>query len=157
MPVNLKAPWEVPMAQARESQPVAGVLFVDRHVLLDAAQLAELGLDDEALGVGHVHDLLGDGDVLVEGLGGGIDHHGAVEAGVDAVDAGSLIAVVQVHREDGLGEDLVGGSDNVLKHQLVGVAARTLGNLDDERGLALNAPAEQSRCKHRRRTCHKRA
>ena len=57
-PLNLKAPWLVPMAQASESQPVrltkssasagigqAGVAFLDLDVLLDAAEHAEFGLD----------------------------------------------------------------------------------------------------------------
>ena len=38
-----------------------------RDVLLDALELAELGLDDDALGVGGVDDALGDGDVLLVG------------------------------------------------------------------------------------------
>ena len=82
-----------------------------------------------------VHDALGDRDVLVERLVRGVDHHRAVEARVDAVVAGLLVAVVQVHREDGLGEDLVGGADDGLEHALVGVLPRALGDLDDERRL----------------------
>ena len=36
---------------------------------------------------------------LVKALVGGVDHHRAVEAGVDAVVAGLLVTVVEVHRE----------------------------------------------------------
>ena len=52
--------------------------------------------------------------------------------------------MVQVHREDGLGEDLVGSADDVLEHQLIGVAARALGNLDNEGSLALDAAPEEA-------------
>ena len=58
LPLNLKAPWLVPMAQARLSQPVRltnssacvgigqlGVGLGHGDVLLDAAELAEFGLD----------------------------------------------------------------------------------------------------------------
>jgi hypothetical protein len=64
LPLNLKAPCEVPIAQARESQPVslhellgfdrvgeARVAFLDLDVLLDAAEHAEFRLDRDALGV----------------------------------------------------------------------------------------------------------
>jgi hypothetical protein len=53
---------------------------LDLDVLLDAAEHAELGLDDDALGVGGVDDALGDLDVLLERLVRGVDHHRAVEA-----------------------------------------------------------------------------
>ena len=117
--MNLKAPWLVPMAQASESQPVcltnslglggigqAGVAFLDLDVLLHAAEHAQFGLDADALGVGAIHDALGDRDVLVERIVRGIDHHRAVEARINAVVAGLLVAVVQVHREDRFREDL---------------------------------------------------
>jgi hypothetical protein len=121
----------------------AGVAFLDLDVLLDAAEHAELGLDGDALGVGGVDDALGDRDVLLERIVRGVDHHGAVEAGVDAIVAGLLVAVVEVHREDGLGEDLVGGADDGLEHALVGVFARALGNLDDERRLDWMQPLKR--------------
>ena len=107
------------MAQASESQPVcfdealrfggigqAGVAFLDLDVLLDAAEHAEFGLDADALGVGAIHDALGDRDVLVERIVRGVDHHRAVKARVDAVVAGLLVAVIQMHGEDGVREDL---------------------------------------------------
>ena len=113
VPVNLKAPWLVPMAQARESQPERltnssawsgigqlGVGFVDRDVLFDAAELAQFRLDDDALGVRRVDHAPGDLDVLLERLVAGVDHDRAVEAAVDAVHAGLLVAVVQVDGED---------------------------------------------------------
>ncbi len=92
-----------------------GVLLVDLDVLFDAAQHAQLGLDADALGVGALDDALGDRDVLVERLVRGVDHHRAVEARVDAVVAGLLVAVVEVDGEDGVGEDLFGGADHGLR------------------------------------------
>jgi hypothetical protein len=113
-------------------------------VLLDALEQPELGLDDQALGVRGVDDALGDLDVLLEGVVRGVDHDGAVDAGVDAVHAGLLVAVVQVHREDGVGEDLVGRGHHGLEHQLVGVGAGALGELHDEGGLALDVALEEA-------------
>ena len=42
------------------------------------------------------------------------------------------------------GKICVGGADDGLEHALVGVFARPLGNLDDERGLRLDAAAEEA-------------
>ena len=84
------------------------------------------------------------GAELVERVVRGVDHHGAEEAGIDAVVAGFLVTVVEVHREDGLGEDVGGGADNGLKHALVGVFARALGDLDDEGGLGRDGTLEQA-------------
>ena len=120
-----------------------GVRLGDRDVLFDAAELAELGLDRDALGVGRVDDALRDGDVLVEGLRRGVDHHRAVEAARDAVHAGLLVAVVQMNREDRLREDLVRRADHRLQQALVRVGAGALGDLDDEGGLAVDAAAEE--------------
>ena len=121
-----------------------GVAVLDLDVFFDAAEHAEFGFDGDALGVGAVDDALGDFDVLLERIVRGVDHHGAEEAGVDALVAGLLVAVVEMHREDGLREDLAGSADDGLKHALVGVATRTLGNLDDEGGLRLDGAAEQA-------------
>ena len=110
----------------------------------DAAQHAELGLDGDALGVGAVDDALGDLDVLLERIVGGVDHDGAEEARVDAVVAGLLVTVVEMDGEDGLGENLAGGADDGLEHALVGVVARALGDLDDERGLGVDGALEEA-------------
>ena len=123
---------------------LGGVAVLDLDILLDAAEHAELGLDGDALLVGGVDDALGDLDVLGVRLVGGVDHHGAVEARVDAVVAGLLVTVIQVHGEDRVGEDLVRGADDRLEHALVRVAARALGNLDDEGRLGVDAAAEEA-------------
>ena len=49
---------------------VGGVAFLDLDLVLNAGQGAQLSLDDDAVVVGVLDDLLGDGDVLLEGLGG---------------------------------------------------------------------------------------
>ena len=64
--------------------------------------------------------------------------------GVDAVHAGFLVTMVQVHGKDGFREDLVGGTNDAFQHQLVGVAACPLADLDDERGLAGDVAPEEA-------------
>ncbi len=102
----------MPMAMARESQPVlvdeflhlfgmgvGGVLGGDLDVVLDAGQGAQLGFHHDAVVVGVLDDLLGDLDVLLKGLGGAVDHNGG-EAAVDAGLAGLEVrAVVQMQRD----------------------------------------------------------
>jgi len=63
-----------------------------------------VGLDGDAFCVGGVHNAFGDRHVLVKRVVGGVDHHRTVEAGLDAVVAGFFVAMVEVHREDGVGE-----------------------------------------------------
>ena len=81
-----------------------GIGLADRDVFFDAAELAEFGLDADALGVRRVDDALGDRDVLLERLVAGVDHDGAVEPALDAVVAGLLVAVVEMDGEDGVRE-----------------------------------------------------
>jgi hypothetical protein len=113
-------------------------------VLLDALEDAEFGLDHQALGVGGVHDALGDLDVLFERLVGGVDHDRAVDAALDAVHAGRFVAVVQVDGEHGVGEDLVGRLEHDLEHPFMRVRTSALGDLDDEGGLAAHVPLEKA-------------
>ena len=49
-----------------------------------------------------------------------------------------------MHGEDGLRENLVAGPDDGLQHPLVGVAACAFGNLNDKRGLGVNAAPKQA-------------
>ncbi|MDE1170406.1 MAG: hypothetical protein PW734_04220 [Verrucomicrobium sp.] len=79
-----------------------------------------------------------------EVLMGGVDHDRAVEAGIDAVVAGLLVAVVEVDGEDVLRIHLRGGADEGLKHALVGVFPRALGKLDDEGGLGVGTAFEEA-------------
>ena len=145
------------MAQASESQPVcldealrfggigqAGVAFLDFDVFLHAAQHAQFGLDADPLGVGAVHDALGDRDVLVERIMRGVNHHRTEKAGINALVAGLFVAVIQMHGEDGFREDLLGGADDGFEHALVGVFPGAFRDLDDERRLAVQAAFEQT-------------
>ena len=49
-----------------------------------------------------------------------------------------------MHREDGLGENVIGGADHGLKEPLVRIGACALGDLDNERSLAIDATTEKS-------------
>ncbi len=115
-----------------------GVAVLDLDVLLDAAEHAELGLDARGPWRGRASTTrLVIATFFVERLVRGVDHHRAVEARLDAVVAGLLVAVVEVDGEDGLGKDLARRADDGLEHALVGVFARALGDLDDEGRLRL--------------------
>ncbi len=91
-----------------------------------------------------LHHLPGDADVLLQRLAGGVDHDRGVEAALDAVKGGGKVAVIQMHGEDGLGKDLVGGLDHSLEHPLVGVGAGAFGDLDDERRPGVDVAPEQA-------------
>ena len=99
------------------------------------ALMAERGYD--AVVVRVLDDLLGDLDVLCEGLGGSVDHDG----GKAAVDAGltglKIRAVVQMQ-----GDGDVGALDDGRLHQLhqigvVGVGPGALGHLENQGGLQI--------------------
>ena len=84
-------------------------------------QGAELGLDDHAVVMGVLDDLAGDLDVLVEGLGGGVDHDGG-EAAVDAGLAGLEVgAMVQMQGNGDLGALDDSGLDQLDQVGVVGV------------------------------------
>src|SRR5262245_49922306 len=79
-----------------------GVAFLDFDVLLDAPEHAELGFDRNAYRVRRIHDALCDLDVLVKRIVRGVDHHGAEEAGFDALVAGLLVTMIEVDGVDRL-------------------------------------------------------
>jgi hypothetical protein len=120
-----------------------GVRLADRHVLFHAAELAEFGFHHQSLGVGRVRNALANLDVLLEWLGAGVNHHRAVKAAGDAIHAGLLVAMVEMHGENRLREKFVGTADDALQHHLVGVGTSALADLDDEGGLAVNIAPEQ--------------
>ena len=120
-----------------------GVGLVHGHVLFDAAQLAQLRFDYQAMRVRRIDHPAGDLDVLFIRLMAGIDHDRAVEPALDAVHTRLLIAVIEMNRKHRLREDLIGRADDAFEHHLVGVGAGALADLDDERRLAVHAPAEQ--------------
>ena len=51
--------------------------------------------------------------------------------------------MIYVHSEDSLWIHLLGSADHGLDHSDASIGASTLGDLHDERGLGLDAPAEQ--------------
>ena len=118
---------------------VGSSLSGDVDFVFDASQGAQLSLDNNTVIVSVLNDLLGDLDVLLEGLGRSVDHDGS-EAAVDAGLAGlEAVAVVQVQSDGNFGA-LDNSSLNQL-HQVgvVGVSAGTLGNLQDNGSLLLLA------------------
>ena len=81
---------------------IKGVLN-DELLCMDEEDRAELSFDDDAVVVRVLDDLLGDLDVLCEGLGGSVDHDGG-EAAVDAGLAGFEVgAVVQMQNDGDIG------------------------------------------------------
>ncbi len=142
--LNLYAPWLVPMAMARESQPVletnsfdlfrtgvGSLVCGDLHFVFDAGQRAEFRLDDDTVVMCVLNDLLGDLDVLCERLGGSVDHNGgkaAVDAGLAGLEVG---AVVQMQNDGDIGAANYGSLDQFDQIVVVRVGAGTLGNLED--------------------------
>ena len=94
--------------------------------------------------MGAVDNTLGDGDVLIEVFMGCIDHDRAIKARVDAVIAGLLITVVKVYSKNGFRIEGVRGADHGLEEGLVGIAACTLAQLDDEWSLGVDGSAEHA-------------
>ena len=86
--------------------------------------------------MGILHDLTRQGDVVLEGLGGGVDHDGreaVVHAGLAQLKRIAMVQV-QADRKTGL---LDRSFDELDEISAVGVFARTGGNLQDHRGVAL--------------------
>ena len=52
--------------------------------------------------------------------------------------------MVKVHGEDGLGEDLVSRADEPFQHDLIGVGACSLADLNDEGSFAVDVALEQA-------------
>ena len=72
------------------------ILLLDVDIVLDADDGAQLGLDGDILRPGHLDDLPGQGQVLLERLGRSVDHHRG-PARLDAIpDEVQVLAVVQV-------------------------------------------------------------
>ena len=100
--------------------------------------MAEFGFHGAVIFVRVFHDLFGDFDVLVERLVAGVNHD-AGETFVNALLAQlERVAVVQMDGDGDVGQ-ADGGLDELLEINRVGVLARALGNLEDERGFFLFA------------------
>ena len=112
--------------------------------VLDAAQAADLALDGHAQGVGLLHDLPGDLDVVLVGgrrlavLHQRAVHHHRGEALLDGAEAGRrAVAVVLVHGDGDLRVQLGGGQHQVAQVVVVGVGAGAAAGLDDDRAVGL--------------------
>ena len=110
---------------------VGSLVCGDLHFVLDAGQRAELSFDDDAVVVRVLDDLLGDLDVLCEGLGGSVDHDGG-KAAVDAGLAGLKVgAMVQMQDDGDIGAAHDSRFDQLDQVVVVRVGASTLGDLQD--------------------------
>ena len=107
----------------------------DLDLILDAGEGAKLGLDDDAVVMRVLDDLLGDLDVLGKGLGGRVDHDGgeaAVNAGLACLEIG---AVVQMQDDGDLGAFGNSSLNQLDQIGVVGVGTRALGDLKDDRSV----------------------
>ena len=107
------------------------------HLVLYASQHTQLGLNSHVVGMGILNHLLGEGDVVLVGQRGTINHH-AGETVVDAVLA-QLEAVTMVEVQYNLrigATQLLGIFHSTLGHVAqdgtVGIVAGTLGHLHDD-------------------------
>ena len=108
-------------------------------IVLDAGQRTQLRLHDHAVVMGVLHHLAGDLDILREGLGGCIDHHGG-EAAVDAALAGLEVgAVIQMQNDGDVGAAGHSRLDQLHQIGVVGVGAGALADLQDHRSVLLLA------------------
>ena len=113
-----------------------GVHVVGTAITLGGlADVAELGLDRGAVGVGKSHDLLDAANILFEGQAGGVAHD-AREAGLDAAaDVLELRAVVEVKRHGDV-QGLCDGLDHGGPDLRGGVHLELTGRqVQDDRGL----------------------
>ena len=117
---------------------IVGLLCGD--LILDTCENTELGLYGDIILVCIVDDLLGQGDVLLVGEGGSIDHDRG-EAEIHAALA-ELEGITVVEMEADLGIlpseflcILYCTFGHVAKKGLVRIVASALGNLKDDRGL----------------------
>ncbi len=123
---------------------VGGILGRNIDLVLNAGQGAQLAFDHDAVVMGVLDDLLGQSDVVLEGLGGAVDHDGG-EAAVDAALAQlEGVAVVQMHADgeieaSGLLSVLDGSLNQLHQVGMLGIGARALGDLKDQRSMLLNS------------------
>ena len=94
-------------------------------------------LHHDAVVMGVLNDLLGQGDVLLKGLAGTVDHDGgkaAVDAGLAGLEVG---AVIQMQGDGQVGVFDDGRLDQLHQISVVGVSAGALGHLEDDGRLLL--------------------
>ena len=118
---------------------VGGILSRNLNVVLNAGQSAQLSLNDYAVRMRVLNDLLGDLNVFVKRLAGAVDHNGG-EAAVDAGLAGLEVrAVVKVQGDRNVRALLDGCLNHLHQVGVVGISARALGNLQNNRSVLLLA------------------
>ena len=114
-------------------------MILGHNVVLNAGELAELGLYDNAVRVRIFNDLLGNLNVLLVRHGGAVEHNG----GKAAVDAGlanfKVRAVIEVQRDRDIRALLDSGLYHLNEVGVVRVSAGALGNLKDNGSLLLLA------------------
>jgi len=113
-------------------------------VLFNAAQHAQFGFDHQAFGVSGLDHAPGDFNIFIERFVAGINHDRTVKTALDTVVAGFLVAMVEMNGKNSIRENLIGRGNQAFEHFLVGIRARALANLDNERGLAVQVPTEQT-------------
>ena len=86
--------------------------------------------------VGVLHHLFGEGDVILEGLGGGVDHDGG-KAAVNAAFADLKIRAVIEVQGDGQAGIGLGGLHELDEIDVLGILARAGGHLQDQGGIHL--------------------
>ena len=85
--------------------------------------------------MGILDNLLGDGNVLFEWLGAGVDHDGG-KAAVNAALAGLEVgAMVQMQRDGNAGALNDGSLHQLHQIGVVGIGARALGHLQNQGGV----------------------
>ena len=116
---------------------VGGILCGNLDLILYTGQRAQLGLYHNAVVMGILHHLTGDGNILFKGLGGCVDHNGG-KAVIDAGLAGFKgVAVIQM-QADGKPRLNLCGLYQLNQIGAVGVGTGALGYLQDDRCVALS-------------------
>lgn len=119
-----------------------GMGFVGDFVL-NAGENAELAFDRDVMGMGVFDNLLGEGDVVVIGVRGAVDHDGGEPVVNARLAEFESVAVVEVQDDRDIAAELLGVFARALGHvaqeRLVGVLARAAGHLQNHGRLLLDA------------------
>ena len=108
--------------------------MLSNYIVFNACENSELTLNDNAVSVCIFNNLLGEGDVVLEGMMRAVDHNGR-EASVDAGLADlEICAVVEVKREVDAAV-LDSGLSESEKVSVLSVLSCTCGNLKDNGGF----------------------
>jgi hypothetical protein len=91
-----------------------------------------------------VDEAFADRDVFLKWLMARVDHDRAVKTRRDAVVTGFLVAMIEMHGENGVRKHSLGRADHRFEHALVRIFSRAFGKLDDEWRFALDVTAEES-------------